>query len=143
MPIRTEWIEPELALEHAGVSIYHTYKNDDYDRGRTTWWFTTDTGCGDDPDFYFDVRMLPAPESGPSLDDHPKYLAHNAARSVELGIPYSEWLVSQECKTLEAAWHEWNTVTKNQVIEATIRQAIDKGWLTQDGIMGTMPKKEV
>ena len=33
MPTQTVWIDPELFLEHQGVRVFHTYKDDDYDQG--------------------------------------------------------------------------------------------------------------
>ena len=31
MPFQTEWIPPEVFLEHKDVTIYHVYKRDDID----------------------------------------------------------------------------------------------------------------
>lgn len=45
MPFTTEWIEPEVALEHEGVTIYHLYSDDDYDQGRMTYWYTLNKDC--------------------------------------------------------------------------------------------------
>ena len=33
MPTQTVWAEPELLVEHQGVRVFHTYKEDDYDQG--------------------------------------------------------------------------------------------------------------
>jgi hypothetical protein len=57
MPFSSEWIEPEIALEYKGVTVYHVYKNDDWNNGRLQYWFTMKQGgydCQDD----FDVRSL-------------------------------------------------------------------------------------
>ena len=29
MPYKTVWVEPEVFLEHNGVTVYHTYLDDD------------------------------------------------------------------------------------------------------------------
>lgn len=48
MPYVTEWADPELFLLHAGVAVWRTYKNDDFESGTRTYSFTLDPGCGDD-----------------------------------------------------------------------------------------------
>jgi hypothetical protein len=48
---------PEVALEHAGKTIYHSYEDGDMDN-RLTYWFNTDFAEGDE--FEFDVRELKA-----------------------------------------------------------------------------------
>ena len=50
-------VPPEVALEHAGKTIYHSYKDGDID-GRMTYWFNTDFAEGEE--FEFDVRELKA-----------------------------------------------------------------------------------
>jgi hypothetical protein len=47
MPWNTEWIEPEVAVEHNGRTVWHTYKGDDVDSGRRTYCFTTSKACGE------------------------------------------------------------------------------------------------
>lgn len=59
MPYELTWVEPEVVLTHNGVTIYHTYKNDEVDQGQMQFWFTTD-GFSDVDEFKFDVRDLPA-----------------------------------------------------------------------------------
>ncbi len=66
MPTHTAWIDPELLLEHQGVQVYCTYKEDDYDQGAKRYWFTVNAQCGeldqlcdDQPCRHvFDVRQL-------------------------------------------------------------------------------------
>lgn len=52
-------IPPEVALQHAGTTIYQLYRNDELEGGRMTYWFTTNP---DDLDVsgQFDVRELNA-----------------------------------------------------------------------------------
>lgn len=59
MPYRTEWQEPEVFLEHNGVTVYHTYKDDDIEQGPRTYWFVTGKHEGEDE--AFDVRDLETP----------------------------------------------------------------------------------
>jgi len=46
MPTQTVWIDPELLLEHQGVRVFHTYKEDDYDQGAKPYSFTLNPQCG-------------------------------------------------------------------------------------------------
>lgn len=40
MPYRTQWVDPELVLEHKGVKVFHTYVNDDLDKGMENYAYT-------------------------------------------------------------------------------------------------------
>ena len=57
MPYKTEVIPPEIALEHKGVIVYHTYRNEEYGNGRLRYWFTTNPDDFKTSD-HFDVRIL-------------------------------------------------------------------------------------
>lgn len=49
------WIEPQIFLEHGGITIYHSYNDDDWNR-RLEYWYTVDiTGNTCD----LDIRDLP------------------------------------------------------------------------------------
>ena len=52
------WIDPGVFLEHKGVWVYYTYKNDDYSNS-CTYWYTTDINTSESNDeCIFDVRDL-------------------------------------------------------------------------------------
>ncbi len=82
MPIQTVWIDPDLLLEHQGVRVFHTYKDDEYDQGAKRYWFTLNSLCGhldqlceEQPCRHvFDVRELSTwqtPEHPPyCIDEH-------------------------------------------------------------------------
>jgi len=56
-----KWIDPELFFRYKGVSIFHTYKNDNAN-GVKFYWYTTDPIEPEDSNGYsFDVRELPLP----------------------------------------------------------------------------------
>jgi hypothetical protein len=60
MPYKTEWVEPETFVVVNGLPIYHTYKNDDIDEVRSTFYYTTDIrGEYGDDDSSFDIRKFP------------------------------------------------------------------------------------
>lgn len=46
MPWRSEWVDPEIFMQYKGVTVYHTYDNDDYDDGKMAYWFTIYILCG-------------------------------------------------------------------------------------------------
>ena len=48
------WTEPELAVRHNGVSVYHVYKNGFWECGRLNDQYTTDITEQDS----FDIRDL-------------------------------------------------------------------------------------
>ena len=50
------WTEPELAVRHNGVSVYHVYKNGFWGCGRLKYHYTTDIAEQDS----FDIRDLPS-----------------------------------------------------------------------------------
>ena len=57
------WTEPDVAVEHKGVEVYHLYKNDQEQSGAREYWFCIDE-CGSDDDNHgengvFDIRELP------------------------------------------------------------------------------------
>ena len=49
------WQEPELVVEHQGVSVYHVYQNDFGDQGAYEYHYTTDIS---EQASFFDIRDL-------------------------------------------------------------------------------------
>lgn len=88
MPYQTVSVDAELYLTHAGVSVYHTYKDDDAEQPSRTFWFVLCPDMGEDD--AFDVREL---ESGPEYpaggnqDDWIKATIIAAIDSGELKAP--------------------------------------------------------
>ncbi len=68
------YVEPEVIVEHKGVSVYHTYKNG-YMDARMTFWYKLDI---EENGEQFDIRELPNYSSG---------LTHNAIikQAIEVG----------------------------------------------------------
>ena len=63
MPFRQVEVPPEVFLEHAGVTVYRTYRNDDIDEPRTFLFGLSPEVSDDSPTGdhgHFDVRELPA-----------------------------------------------------------------------------------
>lgn len=61
-----KWTEPEIVLEHAGITVYCCYKDGWWDRP-LRYSFTTDMCEREDAEF--DVRDLPVP-NGVDHNDH-------------------------------------------------------------------------
>jgi len=54
-----QWVEPDVALEHAGVKVYYLYKNDFVDNGTRMYHYGWSLDCLDEgSDSTFDVRDL-------------------------------------------------------------------------------------
>ena len=57
MPYVTEWQEPEIYLQHKGVTVYRTYVDNELEQGCRTYWFTLNAEDFEQED-EFDVRDL-------------------------------------------------------------------------------------
>jgi hypothetical protein len=138
MPTRTESVDPEVFLEHNGVTIYHIYKNDDIDASAREFWFTVDPDQGSDDNGHgtggtFDVRQLPIPKAGPSLRDQPPFLGYEEGE--RLGFKtYDDWVKSPEYEDLQRLWDTWHSSGRIDAIKNIIRNAIDIGVLTKDEV---------
>jgi hypothetical protein len=119
MPTRTMWIDPELFLEHHGVKVLHTYKDDDVNQGQRCYWLTVNPECGvtagvceDQPCRHvFDVREL-------STWREPEHSAYCTDKN---NTPQNH-----------AAWERyWNQEAR--AIKAAVIAAIDRGELSTRG----------
>ena len=57
MPYKLTEVPAELFMEHAGVRVYCTYKNDEIDNVRQSFWFVLDPYVSEQE--AFDARSLP------------------------------------------------------------------------------------
>ena len=51
------WKRPETFLTYQGITVYHTYKDDNWN-DRMEYWYSTDPTESDDDDYEFDIRNL-------------------------------------------------------------------------------------
>ena len=58
MPYTIVWEPNDIFLEHGGIRIFHTYKNDE-DEVLTYWYGTSSESMDGDDDTTFDIRELP------------------------------------------------------------------------------------
>lgn len=139
MPYVTEHQPAELFMEHAGVEVFHVYKNNDVDQGARTYWFAVhddgDDDASDGNDGVFDVRCLPEPPSPPRLDDHPPFIGVDHGR--EAGFEsYEDWKGSPEYARRRALWDIWHDTGEADAVRNRIRHAIDIGMITSAGVAG-------
>ncbi len=107
MPYKTVYVKPKLFLSYKGVKIYHTYRDDDFDSGELTYYYTQNlTNAAE----CFDVRDLKTwiwPE-------HPGYTGD---------------VKGKKLKKLEAEWKIFLEETEPKAILKAIKAAIDSGEL--------------
>lgn len=75
MPYESVWRAPKRLLRYRGVTIYHTYQDDELNSGENTYYFTT-TKHGNE-EMSFDVRTLKTWAEPP----HPPYLSDVKGRA--------------------------------------------------------------
>ena len=112
MPYISEWVPNELFLEHNGVRIFHTYRNDEGEIRKYNFGTASDTTDEyDDTNFY--VRDLPAWRE----PDHPPYINHSLD---------SEDVIASK----EEVWAKYyNAKVEETAIRRAIIAAIDGGYL--------------
>ena len=114
MPYKTIWVEPEVFLEHSGVTVYHTYKDDDIEQGASWYWFRLDQEENDEGEF--DIRDL-----------DPLGLLRN--NSPTRGGPGWGAASPEEKDAIMEAWAKWHESGFDEARRAVLRNAIDKGLL--------------
>jgi hypothetical protein len=88
MPYQSEWVDPEVAVEHNDKSVYHVYCDNDFEQGPRTYWFTTDPVLGDDdgPPFVFDIReIFPAAKYLPADDRRDDAILNLVRAAIDAG----------------------------------------------------------
>lgn len=107
MPYKTTSVDAELLLEHKGVSVYHTYDDDDIELNTQSYHYVLNQELNTDESFY--VREL----STWTEPEHPPFLTGNC------DIPENK-----------KAWEQYRLENKEMLhIKAVIIAAIDKGEL--------------
>ena len=116
MPYKPIWVEPEVFLEHNGVTVYHTYRDDDIDQGANWYWFRLDQEENDEGKFY--IRDL---DTDKLLDNHPPYWN------------VTEWdsATPQERDAILEAWDMWRESGFYEARRAVLKHAIDNGLLEE------------
>lgn len=75
-PFHTDYVDPDVFLTHKGVTVFHVYKDDDYDNGAREYWFSTSPRAEEGQPGEFDVRELstavPDPPYPKGVDYDPK-----------------------------------------------------------------------
>lgn len=87
MPYEYKWIEPEVAVHHRDITVFHTYRDNEADQ-RMSFWFVIDTDdlCEiEDSSNYFDVRTLPEWTPAPSYAETDEHILSVLRQAIENG----------------------------------------------------------
>lgn len=125
MPYQEKWIDPDIALEHHGVTVYCTYRDDDYDQGASTYYFTLDPEESGDYREDFDIRELDTPAASRLM--HSK---HNGRPFIFLsGEPFESMdeIGKAYAKSVLNAYHD----KEPAIIRQALREAIEGGLLDE------------
>lgn len=127
MPTIETHVPAEFAFEYEGVTLYHTYRDNDYNGGYR-WDVFTCCADEDDHESVFDLREFPEPESGVKLSDQPPFLDFSSNK--HFGFETNkEWRESKPYADLKERWNEWHTKTQLLAVENHLRSIIDAGHL--------------
>lgn len=118
MPYKTIWVEPEVFLEHNGVTVYHTYMDDDIGQGTDRYWFRLDKEENDGKFDILDVDPLNL------LKNHPPFFKVN---------PGWESATPQERDAIMETWNKWYESGFDEARRAVLKHAIDNGLLKAPG----------
>ncbi|MEW6770116.1 MAG: hypothetical protein AB1330_01805 [Bacillota bacterium] len=78
------WVEPDIFLEHGGVTIYHVYKDDEIDNVIREYWYTWREDGGELTPWRFDVRDI-ATALGMSVSDFDE-IEEVIKKAIDLGL---------------------------------------------------------
>lgn len=120
MPFETRWVDPELFLEHGGVKVYHTYKDDDVGHGVHSFWFTLDDGTDEDQ---FDVRDLAVPN---------RYLLFPNIEFMCKSNPTYAGMCDEDKEAVKRQWEHWHNAGCSEAIKSVLKLAIDLGLLKKE-----------
>jgi hypothetical protein len=125
MPYSTEWVDPEVFLEHKGTKVYCTYKSDDVAQGPRSSCYSLNDLCGEEScdcddrtcKYVFDVRELPNWAEPP----HPPFLVGE-----------------NDAPENKKAWEKYHQdrVQEKQT-QKVIREALDRGLLIPPPVIDT------
>lgn len=122
MPSQSIWVDPDVFMTHNGVSVYHTYVDDDVEQGECRYTFTTDSAADDNR---FDVRQLNVPsQSRLSIAPAPFLSKSNPEFVAASEEQKAQW---------DQQWDAWFDFGEREVIKTIVTEAIDMGLITNQG----------
>jgi hypothetical protein len=113
MPYVTEWVENEVAFEIDGVTIFHTYKDDERDQGPYRYHFTLDE-LGDETTA-FDVRELPAAADVERAMEPARFMREPKDWCEPV---WGRWKESEDYAKLQKEWDAYHMVADDWIPEA-------------------------
>lgn len=136
MPTTTTHVDADLFVtvetDSGPVPVFHTYKDDDYDNGPLSYWFSmsfeSDGAESGDPNI-FDVRALVF-EGMPEKPKQPATMTDDNLPTIEKSNKYQTYqgvdYDSPEYAALQIQWDEWHKAEKSR-IKDTIIAAVKAG----------------
>jgi hypothetical protein len=110
MANKTTTIKNAKYMTYKGVTLYHTYKDDDFDNGPRTYTFTTDP-YGSEQDEAIDVRKMGTKSCHRLETDRPPF------RTLHMK--------GKELEANRKAWNTWLNTTEPALIRQIMREAIE------------------
>lgn len=107
-------IYPEAVLTWRGVSVYPTYKYDDYDQGPSSYYFSTSQDGGEDDAYEFDVRELCVPAVALLEQFKPMY---------KTGATYQDYSGAEK-EELDRQWEYYHDFVAPTLTRIALKQAI-------------------
>ena len=108
MPYEQTEVPAELFMEHAGVRVYCTYKNDEIDNDRQYFWFVLDPYTSEQE--AFDVRALPG---GAYLNYYSSPQAVCEVLKAAIDDGSLRELVGAEDYDVNTGWDRWQVTPTN------------------------------
>lgn len=131
----TKWVPPKVFLKYKGVTVYHTYRNDDIEMPHRDYWYGWREDCCEERDS-FDVRDLPNPHRYDLDTDQGKravlrevidagivtkggiVTAERPNPFVTLRLPAESWKVLAETLRLDASSSAFDPQLRHRIHEA-------------------------
>lgn len=129
MPWKNHWVEPKQVFQHAGVTIYHTYRDNEFSEGPDRYCFVCEP-ADQESESQFDIRSMSYPLSGPTLRDEPESVGFETWNKYGF-ISYDDWKASEKYTHLRSQWDAWNESGYRDALENHFCHIIDAGLLDE------------
>jgi len=126
LPYKTDKVPPGIVVYHQGVSVYHTYVEDDYARPEQFIFTTSQRETNSTSPHVFDIREMPElPAVGKLISDRPPLVDNSYAS--KRGMELAAYTRTPEYLALRVVWDKWWDHTLPGLIRQAIIEAIEAG----------------
>ncbi len=119
------WTEPETFFVHRGVSVYHIYKDDDWESGVRTYWFTLDPTAGDNSDEEFDVRALSTHTSDLFIKQTIKEALDSGELELPEGVEFDDTVPTREVHKISLTVERYVYADNSFMVQAAYSDMMD------------------